>query len=178
MHYDETKRLTRLLEKGTITDENERQRLEFLLKAKRWNPYCIRHSAITSDSDYLPEYALKKKVRWSMNSKQGSRYIKRMMGNDLKNQILVHNGIIPEESAAAQRKPSVLGCARCSLVNAVDNKFCSKCSYPLTPQAYEEIKAEEDKKFKALERKCDTDIALLKEEMKYMQQILNNVMRI
>jgi integrase/recombinase XerD len=82
------KRITRLLEKG-ITDDNERQRLEFLLKAKKWNPYCIRHSAITSDSDYLPEYALKKKVRWSMNSKQGSRYIKRRMGNDLKNQILV-----------------------------------------------------------------------------------------
>ena len=56
------KRLTRLLENGTITDENERLRLEFLLKAKKWNPYCIRHSAITADSDYLPEYALKKYV--------------------------------------------------------------------------------------------------------------------
>ncbi|MGB8936697.1 MAG: hypothetical protein WCC17_16510 [Candidatus Nitrosopolaris sp.] len=106
-----------------------------MLKTKKWNPYCIRHSAITSDSDYLPEYALKKKFRWSMNSKQGSRYIKRRMGGNLKNQILVHK----EESAAAQRKPSVLSCARCSLVNAMDNKFCSKCSYPLTPQAYEEI---------------------------------------
>jgi integrase/recombinase XerD len=109
------KRITRLLENGTISDKNERQRLEFLLKTKKWNPYCIRHSAITSDSDYLPEYALKKKVRWSMNSKQGSRYIKRMMGNELKNQILVHNGIITEASAVAERKPSVLSCARCSL---------------------------------------------------------------
>jgi hypothetical protein len=59
----------------------------------------------------LPEYALKKKVRWSMNSKQGSRYIKRRMGNDLKNQILVHDGIITEESAVAERKPSVLSCS-------------------------------------------------------------------
>ncbi len=74
------KRITRLLENGTITDETERHRLEFLLKTKKWNPYCITHSAITSDSDYLPEYALKKKVRWSMNSKQGSKYIKRRMG--------------------------------------------------------------------------------------------------
>jgi hypothetical protein len=65
-------RVIRFLEKGAITDEDERLRLEFLLKTKKWNPYCIRHSAITSDSDYLPEYALKKKVRWSMNSKQGS----------------------------------------------------------------------------------------------------------
>jgi hypothetical protein len=58
--------------------------LEYLLNTKRWNPYCIRHSSISSDSDFLPEYALKKKVRWSMNSKQGARYIKRRMGNDLK----------------------------------------------------------------------------------------------
>ena len=91
-------RIIRLLETGSITDQKEKERLEFLLKTKRWNPYCIRHSAITSDSDFLPEYALKKKVRWSMNSKQGTRYIKRRMGDDLKNQILVRNGIITDES--------------------------------------------------------------------------------
>lgn len=137
-------RVIRLIENGSVTSTEEQQKLEHLIKTKKWNAYCIRHSAITADSDYLPEYALKKKVRWCMNSKQGSRYIKRRMGDDLKNQILVRNGIISEESAAAHRKPSVLCCARCSLVNAIDNKFCSKCSYPLTPQAYEEIKASED----------------------------------
>jgi integrase/recombinase XerD len=82
-------RIVRLLESGSITDENEHQKLELLTKTKKWNPYRIRHSAITADSDFLPEYALKKKVRWSMNSKQGARYIKRRMGNDLKQKILV-----------------------------------------------------------------------------------------
>jgi integrase/recombinase XerD len=161
------RRIIRLLHNGSITNERERQQLEFILKTKRWNPYCIRHSAITSDSDYLPEYALKKKVRWSMNSKQGSRYIKRRMGDDLKNQILVRNGIISQESAAVQRKPSVLGCSRCSLVNAVDNKFCSKCSYPLTPQAYEEIKTQEDERFKAIEQKYEQDLKAVREEMNH-----------
>jgi integrase/recombinase XerD len=89
-------RIVRMLENGAITDDGERQRLQYLLKTKKWNPYCIRHSAITADSDYLPDYALKKKVRWSMNSKQGSRYIKRRMGNDLKKQILIYNGIISD----------------------------------------------------------------------------------
>ena len=102
-----------------------------------------------------------------MNSKQGSRYIKRRMGENLKNQILVHNGIISEESATAQRKPSVLSCARCSLVNAMDNKFCSKCSYPLTPQAYEEIKAQEDVKFKAMDQKYEQDMKAIREEMNH-----------
>ena len=170
------KRVTRLLQNGSITDEDERHRLEFILKTKRWNPYCIRHSAITADSDYLPEYALKKKVRWSMNSKQGSRYIKRRMGEDLKNQILVRNGIISEESAAAQRKPSVLSCARCSLINAIDNKFCSKCSYPLTPQAYEEIKATEDLKLSVMEEKHNQDMKAMREEMnKQFGQIMSMI---
>jgi integrase/recombinase XerD len=81
-------RVIRLLHNGEITDQNEIQKLQSLVRTKKWNPYCIRHSAITADSDYLPEYALKKKVRWSMNSKQGTRYIKRRMGNDLKQKIL------------------------------------------------------------------------------------------
>jgi integrase/recombinase XerD len=112
-----------------------------------------------------------------MNSKQGSRFIKRRMGESLKNQILVHDGIISAESATAQRKPSVLkwpfspthrlSCARCSLVNAIDNKFCSKCSYPLTLQAYEEIKLQEDMKFKAIEQKYEKDMKAMREEMNH-----------
>jgi integrase/recombinase XerD len=144
-------RIIRLLENSSITDEEERQKLEYLLKTKKWNPYCIRHSAITSDSDFLPEYALKKKVRWSMNSKQGSRYIKRRMGNDLKQKILVQNGIISEQQI--ERKPSILNCPRCSLVNAIDNKYCSKCSYPLVPSAFDEIKEAENIKFQAMEER-------------------------
>jgi integrase/recombinase XerD len=158
-------RIRSLIESGSITDNEEKKRLEYLLTTKKWNPYCIRHSAITSDSDFLPEYALKKKVRWSMNSKQGSRYIKGRMGNDLKNQILVHNGIITEEAAAMQRKPSVLLCPRCSLVNAIDNKYCSKCSYPLLPSAFDEIKEAENAKVQAMSEKYEQDIRKIREEM-------------
>jgi integrase/recombinase XerD len=156
-------RIIRMLENGSIIDNEERQKLEFLLKTKKWNPYCIRHSAITSDSDFLPEYALKKKVRWSMNSKQGSRYIKRRMGNDLKKQILVYNGIISEDEI--QRKSSVLACPRCNLLNAIDNKYCSKCSYPLVPSAFEEIKAAEDMKIQSLQQRYEQDIKSMREEM-------------
>ncbi len=101
-------RIIRLLENGEINNPEEREKLEYLLKTKKWNPYCIRHSAITSDSDYLPEYALKKKVRWSMNSRQGTRYIKRRMGNDLKEKILVYNGIVSENEI--KKKPVIHVC--------------------------------------------------------------------
>src|SRR5918992_5987560 len=152
------KRIKRLLEKGEIKDKNEREKLEYLLKTKKWNPYCIRHSAITSDSDYLPEYALKKKVRWSMNSKQGSRYIKRRMGNDLKKQILKRNGIMQQSESNV--KLSILHCPRCNSVNAIDNKLCSKCSYPLVPSAFDEIKDEENSKIQAIEDKYEQEMKI------------------
>lgn len=168
------KRLVRLLENGSITDENECQKLELLIKTKKWNPYCIRHSAITSDSDFLPEYALKKKVRWSMNSKQGSRYIKRRMGNDLKQKILVQNGIISEQEI--DKKLSILNCPRCSLVNAAENKYCSKCSYPLIPSAFDEIKAAEDMKMQIMAQKYEQDMRQLRQEMENkFQQILARI---
>ena len=129
-----------LLKEGAINDEKDREMLEHLLRTKKWNPYCLRHSSITADSDYLPGYALNKKVRWTMNSKQPARYIKNRMGNALKNQILTHHGIISEETKI---KPSVLMCPKCKDPNKPENRYCSKCSYPLTIEAYDEIKLKE-----------------------------------
>ena len=98
-----------------------------------------------------------------MNSKQGSRYIKRPMGADLREQILVRNGIIPEEEI--KKKPSVLICARCNLTNVIENKYCSGCSYPLSPLAFEEIKAAENMKIQVLEKKYEQDMKAMREEM-------------
>jgi hypothetical protein len=39
------------------------------------------------------------------------------MGNEIKRQILVHNGVLTEE---IQKKPSVMFCLRCSLVNSLE----------------------------------------------------------
>jgi hypothetical protein len=145
------KRIQRMVDCNTISNSKELEHIHYLLDTKKWNPYCIRHSSISHDSDYLPEYALKKKVRWSMNSKQGSRYIKKRMGNELRIKILEHNGIISEE--IPKGKPSVANCPRCELVNAIENKYCSKCSYPLVPKAFDEIKEEENRKVNELESK-------------------------
>ena len=162
------KRIRRLIETNEIKDTEERERLQYLLKTKKWNPYCIRHSAITADSDYLPEYALKKKVRWSMNSKQGSRYIKKRMGNELKNKILEYNGIITSEGE--KKKPVVSTCPRCDLANAFENKYCSKCSYPLKPEAYDEIRQSEEDRFKKLEEKHNQDMSSFKKELEMKLQ--------
>lgn len=159
-------RIKRLLQNGSITNPTEIEKIDYILKTKKFNPYCLRHSAITSDSDYLPEYALKKKVRWSMNSKQGTRYIKNRLGNDLKEKILQYNGIISENTN--KKKSSIIDCPRCQLVNAIENKYCSKCSYPLNPGAYDEIKEVEEKRIDSLEKQ----IQILTESQKEILECL------
>lgn len=159
-------RITRLIETDAIKNMEEKEKLEFILKTKKFNPYCLRHSSITNDSDYLPEYALKKKCRWSMNSRQGNRYIKNRMGNDLKQKILTYNGIAtPKE---LQKKPSVLACPRCEFINSLDYRFCSKCSYPLVPSAYDEIKESEERRMKKMEKQ----IQVLMESQKEINELL------
>ena len=96
------------------------------------------------------------------------------MGNELKAQILVHNGVLNEEET--QKKPSLMFCPRCSLVNALDNKYCSSCSYPLVATAFDEIKAAEDMKLRTLKEKYEQDMATMREEMENrFQQILAKI---
>jgi integrase/recombinase XerD len=98
-----------------------------------------------------------------MNSKQPSRYIKTRMGDELKRKILAHSGIIGED--AIKKRSTILICPRCDDVNAIDNKVCSKCAYPLSPEAYDEIKSQEDAKFKDLEGRFQKEIRVLHERI-------------
>ncbi len=92
-----------------------------------------------------------------MNSKQGTRYIKKRMGNELTNKILEYDGISVEP--VKKQKATVSNCPTCELVNALENKYCSKCSYPLSPEAFEEIKQNEEKRFIEMEKKHTDKIA-------------------
>jgi integrase/recombinase XerD len=181
-------RIKRLVESGSITDLQQRQKLEHLLRTKKWNPYCFRHSAITDDSDHLPEYAVKKKVRWVMDSQQGRRYIKNRMSDELKNKILEHSGI----KIVNKQQPMVSRtCTRCGYVNNLGNKFCERsgCSYPLTQLAFDEIKAAEQAKLQEMVNKSnlerdntiqiqDQEILELKGRMNKMQQVTEQFVKL
>ena len=52
-----------------------------------------------------------------------------------------------------------------NLVNAIENKYCSKCSYPLKPEAYDEIKGLEEKRIEKLEQKYENDMKTLRDDM-------------
>jgi hypothetical protein len=136
-------RIQKLVKEGQIRDEKERERLEYLLKTKKWNPYCFRHSAITRDAYSLPEFLLRKKVRWTINSRQPARYVKNKWTVDMQRAILSQNGI--ETDGSGKPKVVTSTCAKCQMVNGLDIKYCIKCNYPLSLEAYEETKQSEKK---------------------------------
>jgi hypothetical protein len=143
MMMEHKDRLRRMIRKGKIPDEHDRERLEYLLTTKKWNPYCFRHSSIDYDLAYLPEFAGRKKVGWSMNSKQPGRYMKRRMNQSIKMQILARDGIQLQQDAEGPRKAPTKVCPRCQLINAVEMQVCTKCAYPLSQEALEEVKEKE-----------------------------------
>lgn len=168
--YDLRDNITEMLKNGSIKDEKEREKLQFLLDTKKWNPYCLRHSSITYDSDFYPGYSLNKKVRWTMTSKQPARYIKNRMSTDLVKMQLARAGIITEEEA--KPKSRVLYCGKCSEVNEIHNKLCSKCAFPLTAEAAAEQKAEEEKKYNDLRTEFEE---YKKEDLAFKQQVLGQL---
>ena len=96
------------------------------------------------------------------------------MGDELKQKILVENGIwtINENKP----KSTIADCPRCNLVNCIDNKYCSSCSYPLTPSAFDEIKAAEEQKLRTLQDKYENEIYSMRQEMENkFQQILAKI---
>ena len=62
------------------------------------------------------------------------------------------------------------------MVNAIENKYCSKCSYPLIPSAFDEIKEAENKKIEEIQQKYSQDIEAMRREMESkFQQILTRI---
>ena len=91
------------------------------------------------------------------------------MGEQLKKEILVRNGILSSEEI--RQKPVLTNCPRCAFLNQQENKYCSKCSYPLTAQAFEEIKVEENAKISSLEKKVEETNHRMIQIISIIQQI-------
>ncbi len=85
------------------------------------------------------------------------------MGNELKNKILEYNGISIDN--AIKQRPAISDCPRCNFINALENKYCSSCSYPLSSQAFDEIKQKEEIRIKKLEEKYETDMNVFQEKV-------------
>ena len=75
-----------------------------------------------------------------------------------------------------QKKSSIYTYPRCELVNVLENSYCSKCSYLLKPEAYDELKYTKENRITKLQEKFESDMKQMKEDIESkLQQIISKI---
>ena len=155
---------TKLLTNPNVMPE-DKQKIRELLK-KPWNPYIIRHSALTEKSKILKEHVLRQHAGWSPRSQMHLRYL-HYFGNESCESILEAYGIVTKDQKLSESlRPKQ--CPNCNEPNKPDAKFCAKCRMVLTYDAYSETV--EDIQIK------DNEVKNLKEQMEAMQEAQKEIL--
>lgn len=118
------------------------------LLRKPWNPYILRHSALTEKSTLLKEHVLRQYAGWSGRSQMHLKYL-HYFGNESSENLLKAYGIVPKDYTKEYRKPKE--CPNCSEPNKQDSRFCAKCRMVLTYDAYTETLQNQQEKEKELQ---------------------------
>jgi integrase len=128
---------------------------------KPWNPYIIRHSALTAKSKILKDSTLRDHAGWSMASRMPSVYL-HYLGNESSKSLLEAYGI----EKYNQKEIEILttkSCPNCREENKPDSKFCTKCRMVLTYDAYNETIDDKKQKDDALATLSDQVMKLMAE---------------
>jgi integrase len=153
----------RLLQESTVSEPDKAVIRNMLTKP--WNLYVFRHSALTEKSQILTESTLRDHAGWTMTSKMPTVYV-HYFGTESAKKLLEAKGIIQRNSMsvnALKAKP----CPNCSESNKPDSKFCSRCKFVLSYDAFNdtiEEKARVAKEAEESKKKL--------EELKAKQEIL------
>jgi hypothetical protein len=149
----------KLLEDPTISNE-DREKIKALL-TKPFNPYIRRHSALTEKSMKLKSSILNQHAGWTMSSNMAQKYI-HYFGNESSKSLLETYGIVTKNNVPIDTlNPKI--CPNCNEGNTQDAKFCSKCRFVLTYDAYNETVEEKQQKDDALSTLSDQVIKLMAE---------------
>ncbi len=145
-----------LLDSPTVAPE-DKQRIRDLLANRKWNPYVRRHTAATELSKVLKDPVLiDKYMGWSHQGNTRLKY-QHYYSDDGLDAVLQADGLVPAAgavAAAAKRKRDLLKpkvCPNCEESNTPDTKFCVKCKYVLSYDAYNETVKEGEQTKRDLE---------------------------
>lgn len=131
---------------------------------KPFNPYCIGdHSRLTNLVESgVSEFELKRFRGWALDSKMARRYV-HMSGKGLNEKLLELAGIKKRDAIEKESPLKAKECYRCKQKNAPDAKYCIKCNFVLTAEAFEELKGKEEERNKELEE-IKTELSKIKHD--------------
>jgi integrase/recombinase XerD len=133
-------RFPKLLNDPLVPEDDKRKISELLRKP--WNPYIRRHTAATEISKALKDDTLiDTYMGWSRAGNTRHKYQHYYADDSFDAILTVMDGLKPPSNATNTGKKGLLRprqCPNCNEVNKPENKFCSKCKFVLTFDAYNE----------------------------------------
>lgn len=162
----------KLLDNPNIPHEDKLTITELLKKP--WNPYIIRHSALTDKAKILKSHVLTQHAGWTITSKMPQIYI-HFFGNESSESILEAYGLTPKLSEIDKMKSKQ--CPNCNEPNKPDSKFCAKCRMVLVYDEYIESLEKQKKKENEIEE-MKRDIQIMKEGQKEWVDLLRDPNRL
>jgi integrase/recombinase XerD len=145
-----------LLDDTTTVPEEDKRKIRELLK-KPWNPHLRRHTAATEISKALKDPKLINSVfGWSDAGKTHLKYQHYFADDAFDAVLTLMDGLLPSTSAqlANSKNKSLLKpkhCPNCDEPNKPESKFCAKCKFVLSFDAFNETMEESEKTKKELE---------------------------
>jgi hypothetical protein len=119
-----------------LVPEEEKRKIRYLLK-KPWNPYVRRHTEATEISKNLKDSVLiDQYMGWSHSGNTREKY-QHYYADDSFDAMLVIDGLALPSSTAKNLLKLKL-CPNCDETNKPESKFCARCKFVLTFDAFHE----------------------------------------
>jgi integrase/recombinase XerD len=160
--YDNYKKVhfPRLLENPLlVVPEEDKRKIRDLLR-KPWNPYIRRHTAATEISKALKDSVLiDQYMGWSHAGNTRQKYQHYYNDDSFDAMLVEMDGLKLKTQASSRSILKPRHCPNCSETNTPESKFCSKCKFVLSFDAFNDKINETEKTKKELENiKTQTDI--------------------
>jgi integrase/recombinase XerD len=148
--------------KDPMVPEEDKRKLTELLK-KPWNPYIRRHTAATEISKVLKDSVLiDQYMGWSHAGNTRQKYQHYYNDDSFDAMLTMMDGLKPIAPAKGKvlLKPRL--CPNCQETNTPESKFCAKCKFVLSFDAFNETTQGAEETKKRLERLEKTMSSVMK----------------
>ena len=165
--------------KDPLVPEEDKRKIRDLLQ-KKWNPYIRRHTTATEVSKVLKDPVLiDQYMGWSHKGNTRQKY-QHYYNDDAYEGMLVNMDGLPlpdkrqKDKMKALLKPRM--CPNCNESNKPESKFCGKCTFALTFDAFQEAVEEKEKAAKEAEQQ-KRDLEEVRAQQKEQTKLIRSMMR-
>jgi len=163
-----------------LVPEEDKRKIRDLLK-KPWNPYVRRHTAATEISKTLKDSVLiDQYMGWSHSGNTRQKY-QHYYNDDSIDAMLMMDGLVLPSNTAKSKAKNLLKpklCPNCDETNKPESKFCAKCKFVLSFDAFNEAIEEKEKAAKEAEQQKKAMAELESRQKHFEDRIASNYDRL